>query len=251
MSTPTSMGTTDNGQGGHGQHPLLASELFALCRSTKCSGTLECHWCGAPCERMWLHDDDPPIVGVRRTIYARRPGNPYVCVGCWMWRYKAVTVRLLKEGFLDGQQMKKHSWWITDEGCWALKEEDDFEELRKELLDPPERFCLAFLDNTKIDNLLQLMVVNDNKSSVAETPLWFTVDGVKESYSIYELEEAILSGEANGKSAGTRYLIQKLKWPPRAPKEKKGPGRPPNDPKKDPQRAIRGKPPTFMDDLES
>lgn len=217
---------------------MLASELFAISKSSQCVGKHECHWCGAACSDLFVHDDEIPAIGTNVKKHAKRPGTHWVCMGCYLWSHKRITVRFLNNKELkDNQQHKKHSWWITAEGAWAIRPQD-FDVLRKNLIDPPGRFVLAFLEQ-KQDNLLQLMQCNDNKEIKADTELFFTVDGVIMSYCIYDLEDSILTGEINGKSAGVRYLMQKLNWPPPPEKGPRGPGRPPKITVKDPKKLIK------------
>ena len=228
MSTPTK---TDD------RATINPSQLFAISKGTTCHGDQECHWCASPCGRLWLHDNDPVVAGQKSRRYARRPSNPYVCVGCWTWSYRSVTIEWLSGGQKDGQTARKHSWWITNEGAWALGENCK-EKLKALVLCPPEKFCLSFLENG--ENHLPLMLVNSHKDLLAGQELFFTVDGVKESYSVYELEHVIATGEVAGKGHGVRYLVDKLGYEIGI-EAKKGPGRPSNASIRSPERAVRGK----------
>lgn len=198
---------------------MLASELFAISQSTSCKGDQECHWCSAPCNRGQLHDDDPPMIGIKRNAQmARRPGNPWICNGCRLWRRPRVTINFLNGSFLDGQTARRHSWWITEEGAQAInpewtKKEDwsvTYQMLWTKILKPPLRFCLALLDGpSPIENHLQLCVANDLPVVKASTLLSFTVNGVVFRYSIYELKEALRRGQS-GKEPGVGELIRLL-----------------------------------------
>jgi len=219
--------------------PVLASQIYALSQNSKCSGEQSCHWCGGPCGRLWLHDDPPPVPCYRTNSSARKPANPYICCGCWLWRRKKITAPYLSSGMKDSQTPNSHSWWITESGAWALRPvENDSLALWKILASPPLRFVLCFVTSQPlasgrtdfpagISNLIHLAVANDHKEIKASTELHFTINNIPHSYTVYELEEATKHG-ADGKAPGVRELFRLLGQPQAAAEapRQKGAGRP-------------------------
>ncbi len=209
---------------------MLASELYALSHGKLCKGPTECHWCGAACERLWPHDDPPPVPFIRSHSTAKRPGNAYICVGCWTWRRRRVTVPFLTNcEYVDLAAAPDYAWWVTEEGAFALRAAD-YATIAKLLVRPPLRFCLALLDGDGAVNHLQLMLANDVREIKGDTPLEFTVNGVPHTYSVYELEEALKGTDTTGMTAGTRFLAARLAPHVPAPTKDdpdRGRGRPP------------------------
>lgn len=205
---------------------MLASELYAISQGAYCEGPDECHWCGAPCKRMFSHDDVIPIPYVRNhqaRMLAKRPGNGFVCVGCWLWRGGKKTIRFLDNTYKDGGKPPKFSWYATEQGAWAVRTQNE-PALWQKLLEPPLRFMLSFLIGEPIasgelqcpngvPNHLQLCVANDHAEIKADTPLSYTVNNVLHTYTVYELGEAIRRG-LEGKSGGVRALFTLLGPPP-------------------------------------
>lgn len=202
-----------------------ASQLYAMSQGAKCQGSEECHWCLAPCERRWLHDDDLPIPFVRSKSTAKRPSSLYVCTGCWLYRMPRITVRYLNGKLKDRQSPEKHSWLITEQDAFSL-DPTDSPAIYNQLLSPPVRFALSFLTDRGTNNLLQLQLLNDLDTVLADTPLHFTIDNIPHTYTTYELEEALRHG-VEGKLPGVRALIEHL-GPYQIPEEKvkRGRGRP-------------------------
>jgi hypothetical protein len=191
---------------------LLGSGLFALSQGHSCEGTELCHWCGGPCCRELMHDEPPPLIGVKRVVPARFAQSPYYCPGCWLWSRKRVTVWYLGSSqFKDLQHAQKHSWYYTEKGAWAVRHNIDHTSLFKILLDPPRTFCLALV-TPDVPNYLQCHRPNDVSELRADTPLSFTVDNTPLEYTVYELGEALRHG-VEGKTPGVRTLIGMLgKW---------------------------------------
>jgi hypothetical protein len=238
--------------------PITAGDLYALSQQNRNTGDFLCHWCGSQCHGLWGHDDSPPIRGLKNTTTAKRPGDPYICVGCWLWRRQRITVQHLspkEDGKIwqkDGQCPKNHSWYITRTGSWIVTKHD-FKDLYEILLKPPICFMLMLLNEPamgipkeptpKIVNQLHLARCNDLVKIEADTELWYTIDNIPYSYTIYELEQALLYGK-EGKMPGVHKLISimgKQKLPnglkelPQAPGNikttgKSGLGRPPLPP---------------------
>ena len=121
--------------------PLTAAELFAHCAGSSCAGAYSCHFCGSPCTQAHPHDDLPPTIGVRSKSRARCPGNPWMCIGCNLWRRrKRVTANWLGGGQLDGTFAGNHSWLFFDRP-WSYEltvrnPRDNKESIRKITLDP-------------------------------------------------------------------------------------------------------------------
>lgn len=212
--------------------PLSASMLYAMSQGTKCEGKDLCHWCAAPCPRLWFHDDAPPVPFFRSTTTALRPSSPYMCQGCWHWRRKSITVFYLNgKGLKDRQCPLNNSWWVTEKGAWGIRKED-YAELAEKLLDPPRRFILAMLsEGSKQLNLLQLAIANDHAVMKADSPLVFTLDNIQFKYSIYELKEALdpenEGDRLAGKNPGVQKLVTLLGLKPKTEKVKLSRGRPP------------------------
>lgn len=189
---------------------MTAADLYAIACNSRNSGDSACHWCGSACQRIWLHDDVPIIEGVRSTSTARCPGNPWICVGCWLWRRRSVTAVSLgayPKRLKDRQQAKDHSWWITKAGAYTTDELADYPALKELLLKPPLAFCLAFKGDGP--NLLQLAVANDLAEIDGDTRLGFTLAGIPHWYTTYELGEAIAKGPT-GKEPGVQALYRLL-----------------------------------------
>lgn len=190
--------------------PLLASDLFAISQGTKNEGMEECHWCGAPCTRDWEHQEPPPIPFVRYITHACRPGNPWVCRGCHMFRRPRVTVRYFGGSFRDGQSPQLQSWFVTEEGAWTIRPGNvaDAAILYEQLLTPPLRFLLAVVTEPGELNQLHLAAANDHPEGVrGDCPLVWMLNNRPLIYSPYELEQALRHG-SQGREPGARELIR-------------------------------------------
>lgn len=207
---------------------MLSTELFALAHGHKCSGDQECHWCTGPCERHWIHDDLPIVPFVRTNSHAKRPGNAYICWGCWLYRRGRITVSTLQNELIDRQNLMDHSWILFDNQIKVIKKEDKFK-LYEILLNPPLVFCLSLLNEPSTKNLIQLSILNENEKIFANTPIHFTLNNIQCEYTIYELEEALKTQELTGKSPGVRLLIETIGPCVLKEKEKRGRGRPPKE----------------------
>ncbi len=209
------------------------SELYALSQGSKCEGDQKCHWCGGACNSQRIHDDVGPIPFQRTTTTAKVLSSAYCCIGCWLWRLRSRTITFLPAlnpdyPIKDRQTAKKHSWWITREGAWAIPQPfipPNPERVYSLLLKPPNPFALLLRKDT--DNQIQLGIVNNGSGVLADTPIQFTFDNVLHSYTVYELEQTLKTGEVTGKSAGTRILIEtfgewKLPEEPKKTTEKGG-----------------------------
>jgi hypothetical protein len=155
-----------------------------------------------------------------------------------LFRRRRITVNFLRSGtkehpglsFRDGQAPVNHSWWITEQGAWAISNLDH-QTLYEYLLKPPPKFFLSLLHGENTKSHLHLQIVNAEKALRADTPLAFTVNNTIYFYSVYELEEALTTPDprkkTNGKSPGVRELLQILGTyhPGEAPKKKER-GRP-------------------------
>lgn len=204
-------------------HYLTGAELFAISQGHECKGVQECHWCGSPCENRWRHDDPLPIPFVRTVSVALRPGSLWICQGCWLWRRQRVTVQRLDGSWQDGQSASKHSWWVTEGAAWVLTKsnkdgtrepiKEALSPLWEQILSPPSKFFLSLLDGVGV-NHVSLVVVNHIPELKATTPLSFTINNVKHTYTIYELEEASRNQETNGLEPGVQALIRLLGMPP-------------------------------------
>lgn len=184
---------------------MTASDLFALALGTRNAGKERCHWCGSACSNLWLHDDPPPIPFHRTKSTAKVPSSRHVCVGCWNFKRKKVTVRFLDETLKDSQAGENHSWWITETGSFGVRAADG-PHLYPLLLKPPLWFALALKDGNG-PNLMQLMTANRCEDVKGDTPLSFTYNGVKHEYTVYELEQALQHGP-EGKEPGVQLLLK-------------------------------------------
>lgn len=226
---------------------LRASELYAISQSNRCTGPEGCHWCGAACGRLWLHDEPPAILGVRRDRLALNPNGLYICIGCWLWRRKRVTVNFLPHTdgngaptYLDRQEAPKWSWLVTEAGSWALRE-GDAQALVSFLVAPPLRFFLSLLDgNTPPPNHLQMCLANNFEQIGGDTPLRFTINNIPHQYTVYELEDVLTGGGVVGKEPGVRALASFLKLKIDAREVKTKAGRP-KMPEHQPGKIVTGK----------
>ena len=186
---------------------MLATDLYAISEGKKNEGHWECHWCTAACDSSMVHDDPPPIPFVSRgKSNAKRPTMPYICLGCWLWRRKSLSIFSLSGKLLkDRQTPRDWSWFITPVDARVIIP-DDYPLLREMLLNPPSRFALI----VKVDDPVEIhrTVANDNQTVTVGTQLHFTVDHVLHSWTPAGLEHAIRNGE-QGSDAGCRYLS---KW---------------------------------------
>lgn len=194
------------------QSTLSASDLFAIYSGGKNEGDQPCHWCGSPCRRIWQHDDVTPLPFQRTITYARRPEHPWVCLGCWRWRWKRVTVNFIGGGLKDGVCAMDHSWWFSETEAYAVRLDNakDKAALYERVLHPPLRFCMALLEGSGNRNHLQLALANDNIGGVeSTTPLEFTINSIRHTYTTYDLERALREG-VQGKPPGVAALVRLL-----------------------------------------
>lgn len=218
---------------------MLASELFALSQGGCCRGSFKCYWCAGPCEGQLTHQDHPRVFGEKRDFSAvKNRSSPYICNGCLLWQREKCTVNYLNGGYTDSQTAANHSWFITQQTAWALRPWD-YPKLYDYLLNPPHTFCLTFKEG-KQPNLIQLAVVNDNQQIRADDWLSFTIGGTVFRYSVYELNEALLTGP-NGKESGVRLLLELLGPPPEELKMKRQRGRPTKEETRTPDKVITAK----------
>jgi len=189
-------------------HALTASDLYALSQSRKNEGDQLCHWCRSKCNRNRQHDDPYPVPFCRTRTTALNPNSLYVCDGCDLWRRTRCTVWFLRGIFADRQAILKHSWWCDGTDALAILP-DDYPKLWERLLNPPRRFFLSLVTAGK-DNLLQLCAANDLTEIKATTPLLYTLDGIRHTYTVYELEEAAQRGDGDGLEPGCRVLYDLL-----------------------------------------
>ena len=207
---------------------MLASELYAISQGSRCEGRELCHWCGAKCPLIWLHDDLPMLPHYPKSKLAKQPSRHFICNGCWHWRRKYITVRSLSGLFYqDRQSPKDHSWFVTCESAHCIHYKLDAQDLYHKLLNPPLQFMLSLLTEDDMENHLQMCIVNDLTLLSSDTELSFTINNITHTYSIYQLEEALSNHETNGKDPGVRELIQILGpyQGSESLREKKGKGR--------------------------
>ncbi len=193
--------------------PLLGSDLFALSQGTKNSGPESCHWCSAACNRTWIHDELPPVPfskSPRST--ARNPSGMYICVGCWMFRRKLTTMIFMDGKMKDREAATRHSLYFT-ETSWNAIGEKDSTAVYERLLKPPLRFVLSIIE-PGIENKLQCCVANDHPTVRKDTRLSFTYNNQPQTYSIYELEQAVKNHQegvgTEGKEPGVQILTRFL-----------------------------------------
>lgn len=190
------------------------AQLYASLQQYHCDGTDHCHWCGSPCHRFHLHDDPPPIIGIRSKSGAKYPANAYMCWGCYLFRRERMTVEHLSKlqppdkGYTDGQCPMNHSWFITTSGARIILKKD-YPALWQLLLNPPLTFCLALLD-PPANNFVHLFHLNEVMEIKAGTPLKFTINNILHSYTVHELEDALTSKTLDGKEPGVHALLRLL-----------------------------------------
>lgn len=214
---------------------IRAGELFAASQEMVCKGTFECHWCASPCTNRWGHDDEV-IPFQRCSTFAKRPGNQFICQGCWLFRRPSISVRSLGDTLTDRQCLMNHSWILTKENIRVLSHKDNSKEiLYQRLLKPPLLFALSLKHPlTDCKSYLHCVHINDLSIINSDTPLVFTVDNKPHTYTVYELEEGLRHG-TEGKMPGVRLLVELLgefKLPDEIKFEKKEgmPGRPKKEP---------------------
>lgn len=194
---------------------MLASELYAYGCGTVCLGDEECHWCSAKCKRHWLHDDPPRPQYVKPVlpITSKRPGNSYICTGCWHYRCKSVTVRFLSGKVKDRQSPCNHSLFLTDDGSLGIDKTnaDDCVRLYEMLMKPPLTFSLMI--HAGIPNLLQYATVNEYKEVRANTKLQFTLGNVPYEYTVYDLENTLKHPTMGGNEPGVQALLREYGRP--------------------------------------
>lgn len=191
---------------------MTAPQLYALSQETPCKGPLKCHWCAAPCEERYRHDEPLAIPFTRWKSTAKYPPGTHVCLGCFLWRRTRVTVTFRNGTFRDVQAPAKHSWFVVGgEGTAALKA-NDFE-FYPTLLKPPCRFVLALTDGS-VPNHLHLATINDLPEIKADTALNFTFNNIPLTWTVYELDRALnqtgrlAETPGNGTSPGVQALLR-------------------------------------------
>lgn len=192
---------------------LTANALYAKIQGARCEGDQECYWCASPCDRKWIHDDPhPSAMFIRRPGLAKRPGNPWICYSCWLYRRKRVTVKTLTGKLLDRQCLLDHSWLMLEDDIFVLVSPEDYSAVYDYLLRPPLIFCLSLLEaESGLKNHIQLCVCNDNSEVIAErTNLQFTYNNRIVDYNVYELQEGLRFGDPDGKMPGVRTLTHML-----------------------------------------
>lgn len=209
-------------------HPITVSQFYALSQGSKCEGVHRCHWCGAPCNRRWLHDEPKPVMFQRTPkTTALFPDSPWICVGCWLFRRQRITTYFLDEKtYLDRQCPATHSWWITPTEALSVRWQDG-EILFKKLLNPPRQFSLMILVGDKATCLLHQGLANDFPTPVQfGTQLKFTINGIPHTVSPMELQTGLKSKEARNEP-GVRALLDIYGVVPGVVEEEKpGPGKP-------------------------
>lgn len=208
---------------------ISAPALYALSQGERCEGPTECHWCGAPTEKLITHDEPPPTPFLRRTTTAKKPGNQFICRGCFLWKRARLTVPFTDGTLKDSQTPSQWSWFITNSE--AISPKIGRMEIYHRLLKPPARFALLLVDDPKTNNLIHLAEVNDytDKDLLNDSPLRFTLNNIRLEYTIYDLEHALKNGPT-GTSPGVAALIRLFGRPEKDESEeekvKRGSGRP-------------------------
>lgn len=187
----------------------LASEIYALSQGCRCEGAWECHYCGGRCSQALTHNEPmglftgkPLTEGVRK-----RPGSPFLCVGCWLWKRKKLTASFLSGGYKDGTSPCDNSWIVTPSGAWAITTECG-PRLYKRLLGPTQPFFLMVREGTSAPaGLIQSCPGNEPDAENPDKTYQFTVNNVIHSYSIVELQQSVLTGD-QGREPGVRALIR-------------------------------------------
>jgi hypothetical protein len=194
--------------------PWNTPRLFAHAHGQEIRGPARCHWCGNPCDRLWPHDDLPPLPFTKQKYHALCPSEPWVCVGCWLYRRKRVTLRFFSGDFRDGQAAGDHSWLLTEGGFWGLSPYClKSPQLREFFLKPPLRWALAVRDGREPPAcLIHRTPLNDLPEVQVGSLLRFTINNVEHTYSVFELSQAMAHGTP-GKQAGTRELFRLLGEP--------------------------------------
>lgn len=210
---------------------IRASELYALSQGRKCTGPLECHYCAGPCDRSIVSDAPPPVQFAKKTS-ALRPANGYMCVGCYLFHRRSVSVRYLDGTLRDRQIVNRTSFLLTRKHAWALRPgtTNDAARLYALLTDPGEEFSLGIVTDGA-ESPLHLTPVNDPADLTPESLLRYCLNGKIMEYTSYELSAALRDGDGNGKMPGVQALLRLFGMPPRPQvndeEERRGRGRPP------------------------
>lgn len=230
-----------------------ASQVYALSQGRKCEGGDQCHYCGSPCGKLHTHNE-PIAPALGRPVgpgTRARPGSPFVCDGCWLWRGGKITAPFLSGGYKDGAKRGGFDWLFTPGNAWAIGPFCNLK-LYSTLTKPPLKFALMLSSSKCGGTSLQCCPANDNRAVAADTPLKFSLDDVAFTYTIYDLEQAA-AGNGKGYDPGTRALLDYLGPIPRemvqvavtpVREQQQGAGRPkppPPDPRIDEQsRVVKG-----------
>lgn len=221
---------------------LTASQIYALSQGSKCEGDRPCHYCGGPCGRDIPHGEairlftGRPVGGVRRN-----PSSPYMCVGCWLWRKKKVSVPWLSGGVKDGGTPARFDWVVGPAGAWGISPACR-SALYRRLLSPEGPFFLMLWEGDgPPDHVIQCCPGNDGPYENT-TEIGFALNNHALTYSVHELEQAARLGP-QGRDPGVRALLRVLgDVPAELTAHLKPPERPEDtDPK------GRGRPPKFPD----
>lgn len=200
---------------------MTVSQFYAEVLGKKCAGQYRCRWCGTDCTdkyNQFMWSELKPI-----KEFCKCPANHYVCYGCWLYRRQNGTINFVNGTYKDRQQPRNFSWILTPAGLRAFNPPELG--LLEILLKPPTKFALSLIDQTP--NQIQLAVLNDHKEIQADTPLAFTMNGSRMTYTVYELQEAIDHQEIEGKEPGVRLLLNMIgELPKKPPQEKRDRGRP-------------------------
>lgn len=221
--------------------PLTASDLYARSQGEINEGPELCHWCTSPCERILTHDEPRPTPFIKTKTTAARPNSAFICRGCWLWRRARLTVQFTDGKLKDSQTPANWSWLITDHEVKSpvlgrL-------EIYRTLIRPPARFVLALLDGPG-PNLLHLAVANDysTRDLLNDSPIKFTLNNVAHTYTVFELEHALKTGNTEGMMPGVGALVRLFGLPPKEEtaeeKVKRGSGRPSTKERSKPGQAV-------------
>lgn len=195
-----------------------ASQLYAMAHQRSCEGELSCHWCGAPCTNLHKHDDPLPQPYNKTKTTAKNAQGQWVCTGCSLWRRPLTTIFFLDgKSWQDRQAAMNWGWLIREDIALAIRPGDDGKAVYDQLLHPSpnaktggvQAWALSFV-TSGYQNHIHLQEVNATSSGhTASTGLVFTLNNIKHTFSVHELEQATRTG-VNGKEPGVRILFDLL-----------------------------------------